>query len=371
VLAPALLAGFCLPGNTQALACDGLPPLAETNGAVAANGVLPDTYALSVAPRRLLERAYPGPEGLSDPAYLEVPVALAGAVSNWVADCGGFAGAPSLVGAIRCIEDHFATNFTYRLGLRMKAEPDPLVDFMTRKEGACTLFASAAAMMFRSCGTPSRVVGGYVCSDRNPWLGRWIVRERDGHAWVEVWDRRSGRWLVADPTPPAGNPGALSRPGALRLALDLWTAGWRRFLAYLRGANVLAVLADVGATLFLFVWQVVWSFPGAVVLAGFGAVWWLRRRMRLRASGTKERLRSELVQAMRRLERQTVAAHLRRRSFESWSAWVQRVGPELPPDRLDTLREGLEHYQSLRYSVTLDEAAARAWLDRSRRVKRG
>jgi len=370
VLSPARLAGFCLPGNALTLMCEGLPPLAETNGAVAANGALPDAYALTAAPRRLLERAYPEPVGAADPGLLEVPAPLAGAVSNWVADCAGFAGAPSLAGAIRCVEDHFATNFTYRLGLRMRADPDPLVDFMARKEGACTLFASAAALMFRSCGTPSRVIGGYVCSDRNPWLGRWVVRERDGHAWVEVWDGRAGRWLVADPTPPAGNPGALSRPGALRLALDLWAAGWRRFLAYLRGANFLEVLADVGATLFLFVWQVVWSLPGAVVLAGFGAVWWLRRRMRRRAPGPEERLRSELVQAMRRLERQAVAAHLRRRSFESWSAWIRRVGPELSPERLDALREGLEHYQALRYSVTLDEAAASAWIGRVRSVRR-
>jgi len=368
-LSPALLTCFCLPGNAVTLTCDGLPPLSDTNGTVAANGAFPERYGLTVAPSHLLESAYRWPNGLSDPAYLAVPDPLAEAVSNWVAGCAGLLDAPALPVAIRRIEDHFATNFTYRLGLRMRAEPDPLVDFMARKEGACTLFASAAALMFRSCGIPSRVVSGYVCSGWNPWLKRWVVREREGHAWVEVWDRASGRWLVADPTPPDGKPAALNKPDKFRWALDLWVAGWKRFLAYLRGANFLEVLADAGENLFLFLWQVVSSLPGAVVLAGFGAVWWLRRRaFRLKLTPA-ERLRSELTLAMRRLERRTVAAPLRRHRAESWGAWLRRIGPELPPRRLAELSEALESYQALRYSVTLDETAARAWLARARNVK--
>jgi transglutaminase-like putative cysteine protease len=369
VLAPALLHNVCLPGTAVTLACDGSPPLSDTNGTVAANGVFPAAYVLQVAPVRLIESAYPQPDGLSDPAYLEVPDVLAGAVSNWVSGCAGLADASAVPMAIRRVEDHFATNFTYRLGVQMRAGPDPLVDFMTRKEGACTLFASAAALMFRGCGIPSRVVSGYVCVGWNPWLKRWTARERDGHAWVEVWDRSSGRWLVADPTPPDGNPAAFNKPGKIRLAFDLCVAGWKRFLVYMQNTAFLVVLADAGATLFLFLWQVVWSLPGMVVLAGFGAVWWLRRRTcRLKLTPT-ERMRSELIQAMRKLERRGTPAHLRRRPFENWSAWLRRIGPELSPERLKALREALEGYQELRYSVTLDEPAVRAWLARMREVK--
>jgi len=369
VLSPALLANFCLPGNAVALACDGLPPFADTNGTVGANGVFPDTYGLRVEPAHLLESAYPLPDGRSDPAYLDVPPPLAGAVSNWVAACPGLAEAPALPAAIRRVEHHFATNFTYRLGVKLRANRDPLVDFMARKEGSCTLFASAAALMFRSCGIPSRLIGGYVCSEWNPWLGRWVVRERDGHTWVEVWDRASRRWLVADPTPPNGNPASLNKPGKLRLAMDLWIAGWKRLLVYLRGADFLVVLADAGATLFLFLWHTLRSLPGLVVLAGFGVVWWLRRRAGRSRLTPEARLRTELIQAMKTFERRTVPAHLRRRGSESWSAWLERVGPELPPERREVVREGLEHYQTLRYRVTLDAPAVRAWLARVRNVK--
>lgn len=369
VLAPALMSGFCLPGNAVALTCDGPPPLGDASGAVAAKELLPERYDLTVVPSSLLYSAYPLPDGRSNPAFLEVPAPLAGAVSNWVSACAGLAEAPSLPAAIRRVEDYFATNFTYRLGVRMKSAPDPLVDFMKRKEGSCTLFASAAALMFRGCGVPARVIDGFACSGWNPWLKRWVVRERDGHAWVEVWDRGSGRWLVADPTPPDGHSGLFNKPGKIRLALDLLGAGWKRLVGYLKKANFLEVIADVGAMLFLFLWQVVLSLPGLVVLAGFGVVWWLRRRLSRRKLTPAERLRAELMQAMAGLERRTVAPHLRRRHFESWSLWLRRIGPELPRERLDLLRERLESYQALRYSATLDEAAVHEWCAQTRSVK--
>jgi hypothetical protein len=364
VLAPRLMSCFCLPGNAVALACAGPPPLAETNGTVAADGVLPDSYGVRVEPRRVTDTAWPRPDGAGDAAYLDVPGPLAGAVAEWAAGCAGLSDAASVPEAVRRVEEYFAAAFTYRLGVRLRSEPDPLVDFMERKEGACTLFASAAALMFRARGVPSRVVGGFVCSGWNPWLKRWTVRERDGHAWVEVWDAAAGRWLVADPTPPAGRPAALDKPGRFRLALDLWTAGWKRFLAYLRGAGFLEVLADAGATFFEFLWHVVWSVPGFVVMAGFGLVGWLRHRARRRRLTPEGRLRAELIRAMRGVERRAVPAHLRRRAFESWEAWLRRAGPALGPEHLAALRERVETYQALRYSVRLDEAAARAWLER-------
>jgi len=365
ILAPRLLSGFCLPGSSVALTCAGAPPLAETNGSVTANGAFPEVYEVEVEPRRVTDTAWPLPSGAAS-AYLEVPEKLASAVSDWVGACEGLVEAGSVAEAVQRIEIHFATVYTYRLGLRMRSEPDPLVDFMARKEGTCTFFASAAALMFRQCGIPARVVGGYVCSGWNPWLASWIVRERDGHAWVEVWDRAVGRWRIADPTPPDGRPLALRRPGRVRLALDLLSASWRRALAYLRNANFLQILADGGELAIMFLWQTLWSVPGAVVVLGLGCVVWLRRRRAVWRMTPEARLRAELARAMRRVERRALPAPLRRRVSESWSAWVQRVAQEVPADRRLRLLELLERYQALRYSVALDEAAARDWLTRAR-----
>ncbi len=370
VLAPRMLSGICLPGNALALTCEGLPPLADANGAVTANEAFPERYGVSVASCRLIESAYPCPDGAADPEYVGVPDKIAGAVSNWVAGCAGLADERTARGSLRRIEAYFETNFTYRLGLQMKSTPDPLVDFMKRREGSCAHFASAAALMFRWCGLPSRVVSGYVCCGWNPWLDRWVVREREGHAWVEVWDASEGRWLLADPTPPCGNPMALDKPGAVRLAFDLLLAGWKRLLFGLANVNILVVIADAGETALLFLWQTMWSLPGPVVVAGFSAIWWLRQRLRRRRLTPEERLRDELTEAMRRLGRRAVPSRLRRRLFESWDAWLRRVETELPAEVFAELRGWTESYQELRYRARLEGPAVRRWLARVRRALR-
>jgi hypothetical protein len=74
---------------------------------------------------------------------------------------------------------------------------------------------------------------------------------------------------------------------------------------------------------------------------------------------------------MEQVERHAVPAPLRRRGNESWNAWLLRIGPELPPARLDELREWTESYQALRYRVTLDEAEVRTWLARAHASTKG
>jgi hypothetical protein len=216
--------------------------------------------------------------------------------------------------------------------------------------------------MLRSLKIPSRLVCGYVCSGWNPWLDRWVVREREGHAWVEAWDASEGRWLLADPTPPEGHPMALDKPGAVRLAFDYLLAGWRRLLAGLTTVNFLATLADAGETFFLFLWHTVWSPAGAVVLSGFAVIGWLRRRVLRSRLSPEERLRAELAYAMARVERHAVPERLRRLASESWEAWLQRVEPDVPAALFAELRGLTERYQDVRYRAELDAPVAQRWL---------
>lgn len=70
------------------------------------------------------------------------------------------------------------------------------------KQGNCEYFASALAAMCRTVGIESRVVAGYYASEDEAGIGRYIVRQSNAHAWVEV---RVGphRWQVYDATPPS------------------------------------------------------------------------------------------------------------------------------------------------------------------------
>jgi hypothetical protein len=53
--------------------------------------------------------------------------------------------------------------------------------------------------MLRSVGVPARVATGFVTGHRDALTGRYVVRERDAHAWAEVYFPGVG-WQGFDPT---------------------------------------------------------------------------------------------------------------------------------------------------------------------------
>lgn len=73
--------------------------------------------------------------------------------------------------------------------------------FFEDKRGHCELFASTAALLFRSLGMPARLVAGFR-ANRSARDGLLAVRNTDAHAWVEVWTKERG-WIPVDPTPEA------------------------------------------------------------------------------------------------------------------------------------------------------------------------
>lgn len=68
-----------------------------------------------------------------------------------------------------------------------------------RKVGFCEHYASAFVVLMRALDIPARVVTGYQGASLNPLDGLWTVRQRDAHAWAEVWMAQRG-WVRVDPT---------------------------------------------------------------------------------------------------------------------------------------------------------------------------
>ena len=68
-----------------------------------------------------------------------------------------------------------------------------------RKLGFCEHFASAFVVVMRAMDVPARIVTGYQGTDLEPLDGYWIVRQRNAHAWAEIWQAGVG-WLRVDPT---------------------------------------------------------------------------------------------------------------------------------------------------------------------------
>jgi len=70
--------------------------------------------------------------------------------------------------------------------------------FETR-QGFCEHYAAAFTVLMRAAGIPARIIIGYQGGNINPFDGYLVVRQRDAHAWVEVWLRDNG-WTRVDPT---------------------------------------------------------------------------------------------------------------------------------------------------------------------------
>jgi transglutaminase-like putative cysteine protease len=86
-----------------------------------------------------------------------------------------------------------------------------------RKEGFCEHIASAFVVLMRAMSIPARIVTGYQGGEPNSVDGYWVVRQRDAHAWTEVWLENRG-WVRVDPTGVVapGRTGAFQRLAAPR-----------------------------------------------------------------------------------------------------------------------------------------------------------
>lgn len=144
--------------------------------------------------------------------------------------------------------------FEYSLEVPRTIGVDPIVDFVTvHRAGHCEMFASAMALMARTRGIPARVVGGYRVTEVNPLTGQAVVRERNAHAWVEVWI--DGAWHGVDPTP--ASEAFAPRAGVLDHAGDLLAIAFEHVVAALTKLGLLgsaAVLVGVIAVLFVVRW---------------------------------------------------------------------------------------------------------------------
>ena len=71
------------------------------------------------------------------------------------------------------------------------------------------------AVMLRTQGIATRVVNGFHGGDYNDTADVTVVRQRNAHAWVEVYFPMEQAWVKFDPTPFAGQTSSASAAGFL------------------------------------------------------------------------------------------------------------------------------------------------------------
>lgn len=103
----------------------------------------------------------------------------------------------------RCIESFLVNEYRYTLRVGALRSDRPVEDFLfTYKAGHCELFATAMICMLRTQHIPCRLAVGFHGGEFNQSENKHIIRQRDAHAWVEMYDEHLG-WTRFDPTPPA------------------------------------------------------------------------------------------------------------------------------------------------------------------------
>ncbi|MBI3268984.1 MAG: transglutaminase domain-containing protein [Planctomycetes bacterium] len=147
---------------------------------------------------------------------------------------------------------------------------DPVTNFLLGTQAAhCEYFASAAVILLRCGGVPTRYVTGYYGHEAAG-EGAWVIRQQDAHAWAEAWIDGTG-WLTVEATPGSGRPAATAGKPPLLDRLEEWmkdkAAEARKWFA---GLAWYQLLAGLGAVLLL--------------LLGAGAMFLLLRRVSWRAA---------------------------------------------------------------------------------------
>jgi protein-glutamine gamma-glutamyltransferase len=170
-----------------------------------------------------------------------------------------------------------------------------------KKAGFCEHIASAFVILMRAMDVPARIVTGYQGGELNSVDGFWVVRQRDAHAWAEVWDADRG-WIRVDPTGfvSPGRIGAFQRlaapqgivgnvvatlsPGMAQRLRNVWDAvnnAWNQRILNYTQSKQLDLLKNLGIGSPS--WEhLAYVLLGLMVVASTaGAVWtWFEKRHR-------------------------------------------------------------------------------------------
>lgn len=159
-------------------------------------------------------------------SYLRVPSSLTPRVSALAGQI--MAGLALPAAKTQAVVDWLKRTHAYTTDLkRDERVPDPLEDFLfVEKAGHCEYFASAAAILLRLGGVPTRYVNGFLGGEWNGLRGTVTVRENRAHSWVEAYLGREG-WVRVDATPAQLRP---SHMGTVRQLLDSAELFWGRWV---------------------------------------------------------------------------------------------------------------------------------------------
>lgn len=248
--------------------------------------------------------------------------------------------------------------FNYTLQPGAMLGPHTIDDFLFRAQsGFCAHFAEAFVFLMRTAGIPARVVVGYQGGQLSADERYWRVRQRDAHAWAEVW--LNDGWVRVDPTAWVAPERVQGDMTAELLALDTgiwWSANasplWQRLywrwdrVQYRWQRWVVNFSADDHQRWSIMGWfkaqiQALLIISAILFLSVFGT-WYI----------VHVRRQNNVYKRLRKLEKQARIACLRclpdlpeNEGLTQWAARLQRTHPE----QAESLRQFAQQYLALQY----------------------
>ncbi len=194
-----------------------------------------------------------------------------------------------------------------------------VVDFFLfdLQRGYCNYYATAMTVLTRAAGVPARLVIGYSTGAFDYSAGRFVVREANVHAWVEVYFPGIG-WIEFEPTAglapierPLGETGSYTpapvlkpteRAGSPQAILRrIWLGRIRRYA----GQAGLGILAMIGLYLLLERWWLYLLSPSQTLRLIYRRLYRRGRRLGVKMStgGTPNEFAARLSARLRQLFR--------------------------------------------------------------------
>ena len=231
---------------------------------------LPSSYAVLFAPAGTAVSA--SDDLATDPALLFVPPDTDPRIRRLAARLAeGSAGPEDRL--TRTLQ-HLWSTYRYSLSAGAFQSTQPVAEFLfDKKQGWCEYFASAAALLLRLQGVPTRFVTGFSMDGATRVGDQSIVRESDAHAWVEVYLPGRG-WVEADPTPASSYAAVHAEmDGELSRLVDAVRAAIADLVMAVRLGDLRRALPAIGRLV---------RSPAVLVPVGVIAalLWWRRRGRR-------------------------------------------------------------------------------------------
>ena len=114
---------------------------------------------------------------------------------------GIVADADNVYDRAKAVEHWLRNNIRYNEAISAPPDGIDAVEWVLfdAREGYCTYYATAMIVMLRHLGIPARLAAGFSQGEYDAESGRFIVREREAHTWVEVYFPEYG-WIEFEPT---------------------------------------------------------------------------------------------------------------------------------------------------------------------------